>query len=123
VSQFAAGCAMCGANLTAARQELERRRAARPSLQAPSWLPEVTAGDAILGSILIIAAFGFPIIGGPVAGLFAYFAHRNGDVVQRNLALVAVAVALLVVILVSFLPETWSLFSPWVDLSGPVPTN
>ena len=121
VSQFAAGCAICGENLIAARQQLERRREALPSLEAPSWFPEITAGDAILGAILIVAAFAFPIIGGPIAGLFAYFAHQKGDIVQRNLALVAVAIALLVVILVSFLPETWNLFSPWVDLSGPVP--
>jgi hypothetical protein len=121
VSQFAAGCAICGENLIASRQRLERRREALPTLTAPSWFPQITAGDAILGAILIIAAFSFPIIGGPIAGLFAYFAHKNGDVVQRNLALTAVVIALLVVILVSFLPETWDLFSPWVDLSGPVP--
>ena len=123
VSQFAAGCAICGENLSAARHELERRREARPSLQAPGWFPEITSGDAILGAILIIAAFGFPIIGGPIAGLFAYFAHRNGDTVQRNIALIAVAVAVIVLMLVSFVPESLSLFSPWVDLSGPVPTN
>jgi hypothetical protein len=123
VSQFAAGCAICGENLVAARQQLERRREALPSIQAPSWFPEITAGDAILGTILILAAFGFPIIGGPIAGLFAYFAHQKGDMVQRNLALVAVAIALLIVILISFLPETGNFFSPWVDLSGPVPNN
>jgi hypothetical protein len=123
VSQFAAGCAICGENLTAARQDLERRRAARPSVAAPGWLPEVTAGDAILGAILIVAAFGSPIIGGPIAGLFAYFAHQRGDTVQRNLALVAVAVAVIVVVVLSFIPESGGLFFPWVDLSGPVPTN
>jgi hypothetical protein len=123
VSQFAAGCGICGENLVAARQQLERRRAAMPRLEAPGWVPEITAGDAILGAILIIAAFGFPIIGGPIAGLFAFFAHKNGDMVQRNLALAAVAIALLVVVLISFLPESSSLFSPWVDLSGPVPAN
>jgi hypothetical protein len=121
VSQFAAGCAICGENLTAARQDLERRREARPSLAAPSWFPQITAGDAVLGGILLIAAFSFPIIGGPIAGLFAYFAHRNGDVVQRNLALMAVAVAVIVLLVVSFIPESSNLFSPWVDLSGPVP--
>ena len=123
VSQFAAGCAICGENLTAARQDLERRREARPSLTAPSWLPQITAGEAVLGAILIIAAFSFPIIGGPIAGLFAYFGHRNGDLVQRNLALVAVAVAVIVLLVVSFIPESSSLFSPWVDLSGPFPNN
>jgi hypothetical protein len=123
VSQFAAGCAICGENLTAARKDLERRRAAGPSLAAPGWFPEITAGDAVLGAILIIAAFGSPIVGGPIAGLFAYFANQRGDMVQRNFALVAVAVALIVVVLISFLPGTYSLFFPWVDLSGPLPTN
>jgi hypothetical protein len=121
VSQFAAGCAICGANLTAARQELERKRAARPSLEAPAWLPQVTTTDAVLGALLIIAAFSVPIVGGPIAGLFAYFAHQKGDTVQRNLALVAVAVALIVVILISFLPGTWDLLLPWVNLQGPLP--
>jgi hypothetical protein len=121
VSQFAAGCAICGENLVAARQELERRREARPSLAAPGWLPEITAGDAVLGVILIVAAFSFPIIGGPIAGLFAYFGHRNGDQVQRNFALVAVAIAVITLVVVSFIPESSNLFSPWVDLSGPVP--
>ena len=123
VSQFAAGCAICGENLTAARQRLERRREALPSLAAPGWLPEITAGDAVLGAILIIAAFGFPIIGGPIAGLFAYFGHKNGDKVQRNFALAAVAVAVIVLLVVSFIPESSNLFSPWVDLSNPVPAN
>ena len=123
VSQFAAGCAICGENLTAARQDLERRREARPSLKPPSWLPEITAGDAILGAILIVAAFGAPVVGGPIAGLFAYFANQRGDTVQRNLALVAVAVALFVLILISFLPGAQSPLLPWVDTSGPVPTN
>jgi hypothetical protein len=122
-SQFAAGCAICGENLTAARLRLEHRREARPWLTAPSWLPEITGGDAILGAILIIAAFGFPIVGGPIAGLFAYFAHKKGDVVQRNLALVGVGVAVIVLLLITFVPESGNLFSPWVDLSGPVPTN
>jgi hypothetical protein len=123
VSQFAAGCAICGENLTAARQEIERRRETRPSLKAPGWVPEVTAGDAVLGAILIIAAFGSPIVGGPIAGLFAYFANQRGDTVQRNLALVAVAVAVMVVVVLSFIPESGDLFFPWVDLSGPLPTN
>ena len=123
VSQFAAGCAICGENLTAARLELERRREARPSLTAPAWVPQVSASEAILGAVLIIAAFGFPIIGGPIAGLFAYFGHRNGDTVQRNLALVAVAVAVIVLLVISFIPESSNLFSPWVNLGGPLPTN
>jgi hypothetical protein len=123
VSQFAAGCAVCGFDLVTARQELERKRASRPSLEAPNWFPQVTTADAVLGALLIVAAFSVPIVGGPIAGLFAYFAHQKGDTVQRNLALVAVAIALTVVILISFLPGTWDLLLPWVNLSGPLPTN
>jgi hypothetical protein len=123
VSQFAAGCAICGENLTAARQDLERRRAARPAVAQPGWFPQITGGDAIFGVLIIVAAFASPLIGGPIAGLFAYFANQRGDLVQRNFALAGVAVALIVVVLISFLPSSGSLFLPWVDLSGPVPTN
>jgi hypothetical protein len=122
VSQFAAGCAICGEDLVAARQRLERRREALPTLAAPGWFPQITGADAVLGGLLIICAFAVPLVGGPIAGLFAYFAHQKDDVVQRNLALVAVAVALIVVILISFLPGTWDLLLPWVNLQGPLPT-
>lgn len=71
---------------------------------------------------MILCAFAVPIIGGPIAGLFAYFAHQKGDRVQRNLALVAVGVALIVVLLVSFMPDSVAWLWPWVDLQGPVPT-
>jgi peptidoglycan/LPS O-acetylase OafA/YrhL len=122
VSQFAAGCAICGADLVAARLARERRRQAVPSLTAPGWFPQITGADAVLGALLIIAAFAWPLVGGPIAGLFAYFAHQKGDVVQRNLALAAVAVALIVVILISFFPGTWDDLLPWVNLQGPIPT-
>ena len=91
-------------------------------MSAPSWVPRISGADAVLGGLLILAAFASPLIGGPIAGLFAYFANERGDVVQRNLALVALAVALIVVIVVSFLPGTWDLLLPWVNLQGPLPT-
>jgi hypothetical protein len=122
VSQFAAGCAICGADLVAARQARERRQQALPSLAAPGWFPQITGADAVLGALLIVAAFAWPLVGGPIAGLFAYFAHQKGDVVQRNFALVAMAVALIVVILISFFPGTWDDLLPWVNLQGPIPT-
>jgi hypothetical protein len=121
VSQFAAGCAICGADLVAARAARERRREAMPSLAAPGWFPQVSGTDLIVGGLLLLAAFASPLVGGPIAGLFAYFANHRGDMVQRNLALAALAVALLVVILVSLLPGTYGWFFPWVDLSNPVP--
>ena len=126
VSQFAAGCAICGEDLIAARQLAERRREALPSvvrLDRPAWLPRISGADAVLGGLLLIVAVFSPVIGGPIAALFAYFAHQKGDLIQRNLALAAVAVALVVLILVSFLPERSYELLPWIDLSGPLPTN
>jgi hypothetical protein len=122
VSQFAAGCAICGADLVAARQARERRREALASLGAPSWFPQITASDAVFGILVIVCAFAVPVIGGPIAGLFAYFAHQKGERVQRNLALIAVGVALIVLLLVSFVPESVPWLWPWVDLQGPVPS-
>jgi hypothetical protein len=121
VSQFAAGCSICGADLVEAREARERRRQAL-SFASPSWVPQVSGADALLGALLVIAAFASPLIGGPIAGLFAYFAHEKGDMAQRNLALLALAVALSVVIVISFLPGTWDLLLPWVNLQSPVPT-
>lgn len=108
VSQFAAGCGICGANLTAARRARESRHRSLPSIAGrPGWLPRVTGADAVLGGLLLICALFSPMIGGLIAGVFAYFAHQRGDLVQRNLALAAVGVALVVLVLVSFLPGTY----------------
>jgi hypothetical protein len=123
VSQFAAGCAICGEDLVTARQRLERRREALPSIGPPSWFPQITREDAVLGILLIVCAFSFPVIGGPIAGLFAYFAHQKGDVTQRNLALIATGIAVVVLLLVSLIPESVPWLWPWVDLSKPFPAN
>jgi hypothetical protein len=124
VSQFAAGCAICGENLVAARQRRERRLEGVPGvLRRPNWVPQITSADAVFGALMLICAFFVPLAGGPIAGLFAYFAHQKGDVVQRNLALAALAVALIVVILISLLPGLSYRLLPWVDTSAPVPTS
>src|SRR5262249_9422545 len=95
----------------------QRRREALPSI--PDWIPQITGADAILGVLLVLCAYAVPIIGGPIAGLFAYFAHQKGDVVQRNVALFALGVAVLVVLLVSLFPGAWPLI-PWVDVGNPL---
>ena len=123
VSQFAAGCAICGEDLVAARAARERRREALPTVPTPNWLSEVTGTDLIFGVLLLICAFAVPVVGGPIAGLFAYFANRNGEIIQRNIALSAVCVALLVILLASFAPESVRWMWEWVDLSGPLPSN
>jgi hypothetical protein len=120
VSQFAAGCAICGEDLVAARARRDRRRETIPSV--PNWIPQVSGSDLVFGVLIILCAFAVPIIGGPIAGLFAYFANQKGDVVQRNLALIAVAVAVIVVLLVSFVPESVPWLWPWVNLQGPLGT-
>lgn len=103
-------------------REPVRRRQALPSLTVPAWFPRIAASDAVFGVLVIVCAFAVPIVGGPIAGLFAYFAHQKGDMVQRNLALIAVAIALIVVLLVSFVPESVPWLWPWVDLQGPIPS-
>ena len=124
VSQFAAGCAICGENLVAARERRERRLESLPQIaRRPGWLPQITRADAVLGGLLLICAFFVPLAGGPIAGLFAYFAHQKGDKVRRNLALAALGVALIVVVLISLLPDLSYRLLPWVDSSAPFPTS
>jgi hypothetical protein len=122
VSQFAAGCAICGEDLVAARRRREQRREALPSIELPGWMSGITGTDALLGILLLICSIGFPVVGGMIAGLFAYFAHRRGDVAQRNLALAAVVVAVILILLFSFVPESVDWWG-WVNFSGPFPNN
>jgi hypothetical protein len=57
---------------------------------------------------MIVIAFASPLIGGAIAALFAYQAHSDHHVVRRNLCLAGVAVAVVMICLISFFPGTYS---------------
>ena len=106
VSQFAAGCAICGEDLVAARQRLARR--SLPSVPGAGRLPRITGEDALIGGLMIVIAFASPLLGGAIAGLFAYQANSDRNIARRNLCLIGVAVALVMICLISFLPGTYN---------------
>jgi hypothetical protein len=81
VSPFAAGCAICGTNLEAARGELAAKRARRPSLPGPIRLGD----DAVRIGVGVVAAVFAPVMGALLTGYFAYDADRNGRTATRNL--------------------------------------
>ena len=81
VSPFAAGCAICGTNLEAARAELAAKRARRPSLPGPIRLGD----DGVRFGVGMIAAVFSPVMGALLTGYFAYDADRNGRTATRNL--------------------------------------
>jgi uncharacterized membrane protein YoaK (UPF0700 family) len=86
----------------------------------PSWVSQVSGGEALLGVLLLLVAFFAPVVGVFIIGLIAIVAHRNDETVQRNISLVALAVAFIVLLLISFVPETWDELLPNVDRSGPL---
>ena len=91
VSQFAAGCAICGADLEAYRTQLAERRASAPSL--PAWARLPTGGDVhVTRLVFAVAATLFaPFVGLLLAAWFAYEADQDGRDGIRN-ALIAVCV-------------------------------
>lgn len=97
MSQFAAGCSICGADLVAARAELAARRARLPSL--PS-LPRV--GDDVLPvAVSLLVALFSPLFGLLLSGFLAYSADSDGLIRRRNL-LLAVAALSVVLMFVPF---------------------
>jgi hypothetical protein len=106
VSQFAAGCAICGTDLIAVRAVRGQRRI--PTLPGASRLPRISGQDALVGALMIIIGFASPLLGGVIAALFALQAHNDGNIVRRNLCLIGVGVAIVMICLISFLPGTYS---------------
>jgi hypothetical protein len=95
VTQFAAGCAVCGADLERYRRELAERRRSMPSVPVPAGLPErlrlpgrgdVHAGRLALAVFVTLLA---PLFGLFLAAWFAYHAAQEGREGIRN-ALIAV---------------------------------
>lgn len=91
VSPFAAGCAICGTNLEAARAELAAKRARRPSLPGPVRLGD----DAVRIGVGVIAAVFAPVMGALLTGYFAYDADRNGRTAPRNLMIALLGFSLI----------------------------
>jgi len=83
VSHFAAGCAICGTDLEAARAQLEAKRARRPQL------PGLRLGDdGVRIGVGVLAAVFAPVMGALLTGYFAYEAEQNGRTTLRNLMIV-----------------------------------
>jgi hypothetical protein len=103
VSQFAAGCAVCGYDLEAARREAAARGPTigdRLAAARPGWLRSPTARqDLFVVALTVVLIVFFPLIGLGLAAWTAYDRHRNGDHRMRNaaLALLAAAIVLLAV--------------------------
>lgn len=91
VSQFAAGCSVCGTDLQAARAELAERRTRRPHL--PGAVPRL-GDDAIRIGVTVLAALFSPLMGALLAGYFAYDADRDGRVPTRNLMILLLGFSL-----------------------------
>jgi hypothetical protein len=93
VTQFAAGCAICGEDLEAAR----RRQAQRRSLPEIPSVPAVhgAGGDALFAAVLVIVALFAPPFG-LVLGLFmAYRFESESRPMMRNVALLCAGASLI----------------------------
>lgn len=106
VSPFAAGCAICGADLDAHR----RRLAERPHLARPARsIPDIRLGgltsrinpDIALITVTVLFLLVIPFMGTLLAALGAWDRGKRGDERLRNVFLVLLALGAL------------SFFTPW----------
>jgi hypothetical protein len=90
VSPFAAGCAICGADLVRARADLAAKRARRPGV------PGVRLGDdALRIGVGVLATVFAPVMGALLTGYFAYDADRDGRIGTRNVMIVLLILSLI----------------------------
>ena len=100
MTPFAAGCAVCGADLEAWR----RRRAASPVERArgrvrmPRLSVERRRDFLLLLVLFVLVAFS-PLFGALIAGFVAFAKHREGDTAMRNAALGFLALDVVAVLL------------------------
>jgi hypothetical protein len=90
VSPFAAGCAICGTNLEAARAELAAKRGLRPQLPTLRL-----SDDALRIGVAVLAAVFSPVMGALLSGYFAYDADRNGRTRTRNVMIFVLGFSLI----------------------------
>jgi hypothetical protein len=88
VTAYAAGCAVCGTDIAAARGALAERRLRTPSV--PRLRLDDDALRLVLGLIVALAA---PLFGVLLASWFTWQLHHEGRTGTRNLMLLIVLIA------------------------------
>jgi hypothetical protein len=102
VSVFAAGCAICGADLEQHRRELDERRIELPHVpRAARRLPLGLDPHVALVALVLLATLLSPFLALIMAAVGAQDRHRNGQTGQRNLFIGLAAVNLAL----TFLPQ------------------
>jgi hypothetical protein len=91
VTPFAAGCAVCGADLEAARRDLaERRQRSARRTGGLSGVRFRLDDDALRIGLALLLALAAPLFGVIVAGFFAWQVDNEGRTTVRNV-LIAIA--------------------------------
>jgi hypothetical protein len=102
VSVFAAGCAICGADLEQHRRELAERRIELPREPRPARRSRFSLDAHVaLVALVLLATLLSPFLALIMAAVGAQDRHRNGQTGQRNLFLALVLVNLAL----TFFPE------------------
>ena len=100
MTPFAAGCAVCGADLDAWRRKQADSPVARARgrVQMPRLSAERRRDLFLLLILFVLVAFS-PLFGALIAGFVAFAKHRDGDVAMRNAALAFLALDVVAVLL------------------------
>jgi hypothetical protein len=93
VSPFAAGCAICGADLEVHRAG-QRSRPTLPALSRPS-LGSAGRDLIVVTIVMVLLALYFPLYGTLLAAYVLWQSHRSGQDATRNAAIVCLALAVL----------------------------
>ena len=103
MTQFAAGCAVCGYDLEAARAEAAERGpnlGERASALRPGWFHSASSRQDLFLVVVIVALIVFfPIVGAALAAWTAYDRNRNSDAGMRNVAIGLLVVAIVFIAL------------------------
>jgi hypothetical protein len=92
VTPFAAGCAICGADLEAARAELAAKR--RLELPRPRWFQAHAGVDWVQIVVAIVLALSLSPIGLALAIYWAYQRYQSGETAMMCAMIGAAALAI-----------------------------
>jgi hypothetical protein len=96
VTPYAAGCAVCGTDIAAARSALAQRRVSADRVLGSRAIPRFRLGDDGLRiAIALLLALAAPLFGLLLSCYFAWQTHNEGRTTTRNILLLVALVAAL----------------------------